>query len=107
MLQQIAERKYEISFCSIVGNQEVTRELRRKFAYATRQRKIRTVHVGSGEDKQRNVQQTSAKAISSDKIAKRAYSIWEREGRPEGRESEFWFRAEAELKSDQSAHLKF
>lgn len=30
-------------------------------------------------------------------IAKRAYAIWEREGRPKGREVEHWLRAEAEL----------
>lgn len=30
-------------------------------------------------------------------IAKRAYSIWETEGRPNGRDLEHWFRAEGEL----------
>lgn len=30
-------------------------------------------------------------------IAKRAYAIWELEGRPKGRDIEHWLRAEAEL----------
>ncbi len=30
-------------------------------------------------------------------IAKRAYAIWEVEGRPNGRQIEHWLRAEAEL----------
>ena len=28
-------------------------------------------------------------------IRERAYLLWEREGKPEGRETEFWMRAEA------------
>jgi hypothetical protein len=31
------------------------------------------------------------------KVRERAYAIWEREGRPEDRTNEFWFRAEREL----------
>lgn len=34
-----------------------------------------------------------------EEIAKRAYAIWEQEGRPKGREMEHWLRAEAELKA--------
>ena len=30
-------------------------------------------------------------------IAKRAYSIWEAEGRPDGRDIDHWLRAEAEI----------
>jgi len=33
-------------------------------------------------------------------IALRAYFIWEREGRPDGREAEHWTLAEAEIKSE-------
>jgi hypothetical protein len=33
----------------------------------------------------------------SERIKRRAYSLWEEEGRPEGRADEHWFRAEAEL----------
>ncbi len=32
-----------------------------------------------------------------DRIRRRAYEIWEREGRPEGRASEHWYRAAGEL----------
>ena len=32
--------------------------------------------------------------------ARRAYEIWERHGRPEGREAEFWHLAEQELRNE-------
>jgi len=34
---------------------------------------------------------------SREAIAERAYLLWERAGRPTGRDEEFWLRAEAEL----------
>ena len=34
------------------------------------------------------------------KIAKRAYCIWEGEGRPSGKELDHWLRAEAEVKAE-------
>ncbi|WP_082649846.1 DUF2934 domain-containing protein [Bradyrhizobium lablabi] len=33
-------------------------------------------------------------------IQNRAYQIWERNGRPEGKEDEFWRLAEQELRND-------
>jgi hypothetical protein len=33
-------------------------------------------------------------------IKKRAYEIWERHGRPEGKEDEFWQQAEQELRNE-------
>ena len=33
-------------------------------------------------------------------IAKRAYSIWELEGRPSGRDLDLWLRAEAEVQAE-------
>jgi hypothetical protein len=33
-------------------------------------------------------------------ISKRAREIWEREGRPEGRDKEHWLQAEAELQQE-------
>ena len=36
--------------------------------------------------------------IASDSIASRAYSLWENAGRPHGRDMEFWFQAEQQLK---------
>lgn len=35
--------------------------------------------------------------ISEDAIRERAYHIWEREGRPHGRDFEHWVRAQVEL----------
>ena len=32
-----------------------------------------------------------------DEIALRAYQLWEKDGRQQGRDREYWFRAEAEL----------
>ena len=32
-----------------------------------------------------------------DRIRERAYSLWEREGRPHGRQLEYWLRAESEI----------
>jgi hypothetical protein len=37
------------------------------------------------------------KRPTHDEIARRAYAIFEQEGRPEGRELEHWLRAEAQL----------
>lgn len=33
-----------------------------------------------------------------EQIAERAYVLWEAQGRPEGRDQEFWFAAETELR---------
>lgn len=35
-------------------------------------------------------------------IRERAHQLWEAAGSPEGREQEFWYRAERELKGDAS-----
>jgi hypothetical protein len=35
-----------------------------------------------------------------DDVAKRAFEIWEREGRPEGRDMEHWLQAENELQNE-------
>ena len=37
-------------------------------------------------------------------ISKRAREIWEREGRPEGRDKEHWLQAEAELQREQGSN---
>ncbi len=36
--------------------------------------------------------------ITHEQISKRAREIWEREGRPEGRDKEHWLQAESELR---------
>ena len=46
----------------------------------------------------KNSEKNPAESISQDAIAQRAYEIWERDGRPEGRDAEHWFRAVSELK---------
>jgi hypothetical protein len=38
--------------------------------------------------------------VTYEAIAKRAFEIWDREGRPEGRDQEHWFRAECELREE-------
>lgn len=38
--------------------------------------------------------------ITYEEIAQRAYEIWTREGRPEGKDQEHWLRAEEELRHD-------
>lgn len=38
--------------------------------------------------------------ITHEEISKRAKEIWEREGRPEGRDKEHWLAAEAELQKE-------
>jgi prophage tail gpP-like protein len=43
---------------------------------------------------------TSISHDSQKEIARRAYFIWEREGRPHGRQAEHWAMAEAEFLSD-------
>jgi hypothetical protein len=39
----------------------------------------------------------------SERIRQRAYVIWQREGRPEGREQEHWRQAEAEIEAEDVA----
>jgi hypothetical protein len=41
---------------------------------------------------------TPADEISPDDIAFAAYCLWERDGRPDGRDQEHWFRAEKLLR---------
>ena len=44
--------------------------------------------------------------ISEDRIRERSHQIWLREGRPEGRALDHWLMAEAELRTEQSRHLR-
>jgi len=36
-----------------------------------------------------------------DKIAQRAYELWEQSGQPQGKETEHWLQAEAEIKREE------
>lgn len=49
------------------------------------------------ELKQRLERRRAAKR-SREEIRQRAQAIWEQNGRPNGRDEEFWFQAEAELR---------
>jgi hypothetical protein len=42
--------------------------------------------------------------ITHEDIAKRAREIWEKEGRPEGRDMEHWLQAETDLHRQQGRH---
>jgi len=42
--------------------------------------------------------------ISDDAIRNRAYAIWEREGRPAGRDFDHWVQAQVELAAEASNH---
>ncbi len=44
----------------------------------------------------------SVPVITSEDIARRAYAIWEKQGRPAGKEKENWLQAELQLKTSQS-----
>ena len=48
------------------------------------------------------LEKTSTDALGYDRIAERAYAIYEREGRPEGKHLEHWLRAEQELRGQPS-----
>jgi hypothetical protein len=43
------------------------------------------------------------KSPTEKQILNRAYQIWERHGRPEGREDEFWHQAEQELRAEEES----
>lgn len=47
---------------------------------------------------------SSSNAVSADAISRRAYEIWEREGRPEGCDLRHWLAAEQELGASRSDH---
>lgn len=49
------------------------------------------------------VSKAPTKALDAHAVARRAYEIFEREGRPNGRDVEHWLRAEAELSSGPAA----
>jgi hypothetical protein len=51
------------------------------------------------QDVKHMAKKNSAANPTQEAIAQRAYEIWEREGQPEGRAAEHWFRAVSELKA--------
>jgi H+-transporting ATPase len=63
--------------------------------------KVKPLKVSAPKAK-RAITPLPVQQITTDQIASRAYSIWEQQGRPAGKESEHWFQAEQQLKSSQS-----
>lgn len=47
----------------------------------------------------------SSGQIDVDRIRQRARELWEQDGRPEGRDTHYWFKAEAELKQQDQSGL--
>lgn len=39
-----------------------------------------------------------------ERIRQRAFDLWEQAGKPTGRDDEFWFSAEAEIRAEDDAH---
>jgi Protein of unknown function (DUF2934) len=45
-------------------------------------------------------------AVDADRVRQRAFELWEQDGRPEGRDMDYWFRAEAELTGQGASGLE-
>jgi hypothetical protein len=59
-----------------------------------------------GQDRALELEQSMTQPTEKEIMA-RAYEIWERNGRPDGREDEFWHQAEQELRNeDKSSPLR-
>lgn len=41
-----------------------------------------------------------------DQVRRRAYQLWEDDGRPQGQDQQYWFKALAELASAAAANIK-
>lgn len=50
----------------------------------------------------RTINSQPAPVITTEEIARRAYAIWEGQGRPAGKAKEHWLQAEMQLKASQS-----
>ena len=55
------------------------------------------------EELRQRLQQRLAARRSKERIRKRAWELWEQQGRPVGRDVEFWLQAERELSEDQTS----
>jgi hypothetical protein len=49
-----------------------------------------------------SIDSSNSSVVSADAISRRAYELWEQEGRPEGNDMRHWFQAERELSSTSS-----
>src|SRR5689334_5604138 len=61
-----------------------------------------TAQMSNGNGGERTAESASAGdgSLSNDQIAARAYEIYEREGRSDGRDMDHWLRAESELRAE-------
>lgn len=68
-------------------------------------RKKTPTSIDSGSKRPLPVAPVALKADGDieDQIRQRAYELYEQEGRQEGRDQEYWFRAEAEIRGRRSA----
>lgn len=85
------------------------RELERKIEQAVRiasnvtdQTTVQRLKAFVEDLRQRLTQLLDARRTKHE-IRARARELWEQNGRPEGRDLEFWFRAEAELNDDRGS----
>ena len=62
--------------------------------------------TGKNQNQPQPQQAQSDAGPSSDRIAARAYEIYEREGRIDGRDLENWLKAEAELKVESEGEAR-
>ena len=56
----------------------------------------------SGKPSEKSTESTQRMSFSSDEIAARAYQIYERDGRADGRDMDHWLQAERELREERS-----
>ncbi len=59
--------------------------------------KIQAAAAKAGTGKPMAAAPPAGGAVSREKIAERAYQIWQESGRPDGHDQEHWFQAEREL----------
>lgn len=57
----------------------------------------------SPAESRREAEWGGAGAADEQRVRDRAYQLWEEEGRPEGRDREHWYRAEAEVRGGRSS----
>lgn len=69
-------------------------------AAACRLQTMRRSRRADTHSRSRTQKETTCDQPTEKEIENRAYEIWERSGRPEGREDEFWQLAEQELRNE-------
>lgn len=65
----------------------------------------RGVYGGGAMNQQSSIDSTMSSPLGADVISRRAYELWEKEGRPEGCDRRHWLQAEQELRSDHASNV--